>query len=250
MIRCPRCNTELPDGVAFCDACGAPVRGQMPPASPVYQPLPGETTIATPVGQTACPVCGTPVIPGEAFCDNCGASLLTSAGAPAYPAGPPPFAAPGPPVPAAPAAPVSPPFAGPPPAPAGGTSPFSGTAGYPPATPAPSPAPPVSDRPPRLVVVSSRAELPLPGRDDVILGREDQQSNSFPDIDFNPHGGLEQGVSRRHARITHRAGQYFLEDLNSVNGTLLNQRRIPANTPMPLRTGDHIMLGRLGLTFE
>jgi pSer/pThr/pTyr-binding forkhead associated (FHA) protein len=103
---------------------------------------------------------------------------------------------------------------------------------------------------PRLIVVSSRAELPLPARDDIIVGREDAQSNSYPDVDLNPHGGLEQGVSRRHARISQRNGQWYVEDLNSVNGTLLNQKRIPANSPQPLHPGDHVMLGRLGLTFE
>src|SRR5689334_19131904 len=117
MIRCPRCNTELPDGVSFCDACGAPVRGQMPPASPVYQPLGGSAPDPAPVaasGPSVCPVCGTPVIPGEAFCDNCGAALLTSSGSTTYTPGPPPFAdmqsAPPPfsPTPAAPPAYVAP----------------------------------------------------------------------------------------------------------------------------------------------
>ena len=241
MIRCPRCNTELPDGVAFCDACGAPVRGQMPPASPVYQPFGGDPAATNPpLGGVVCPVCGTPALPGEAYCDNCGASLVSATTTGAYPVTPPPFAPP---------LTTPPPFAPP-------------AAGPPPFAPAPSPAPPpapVVQAPasgmtppvrPRLVVVSTRAELPLPARDDIVAGREDPQSNSYPDIDLNPHGALEQGVSRRHARITLRGGQYFLEDLNSVNGTLLNQRRIPANTPMPIRPGDHIMLGRLGLTFE
>lgn len=243
MIRCPRCNTELPDGVSFCDACGAPVRGQMPPASPVYQPLtPGPAPGMAPTSQVVCPVCGTQAIAGEAYCDNCGASLLTPAGSTAAYPSTPPFAGPPAPAPATP-----PPFAGPPaPAP-----PFAGLPGATPpyGSPAPTPAP-AGTHSARLVVTSSRAELPLPTRDDIILGREDSQSNSYPDVDFNPHGGLEQGVSRRHARITQRGGQFFLEDLNSVNGTLLNQRRIPANSPLPLRSGDHVMLGRLGMTFE
>lgn len=263
MIRCPRCNTELPDGVSFCDACGAPVKGQMPPASPVYQPLGGGAPAPVPVaappaatGPSVCPVCGTPVIPGEAFCDNCGAALLTSSGSTTYTPGPPPFAdtqttqppyTPAPP-PAFTPAPVPPPYVAPPSPP-----PFAPAAAppyVPPAAPAPAPSPAGGLQQGRLIVTASRAELPLPMRDDVILGREDSQSNSFPDVDLNPHGGLEQGVSRRHARISQRNGQFYLEDLNSVNGTLHNQRRIPANTPIPLRGGDSIMLGRLGLTFE
>src|SRR5436309_10626470 len=99
MIRCPRCNTELPDGVSFCDACGAPVRGQMPPASPVYQPFASDPAATLPGAQPVCAVCGTPAIPGEAYCDNCGASLL-AAGSTTYPA---PFAGPAnPPAPAPP----------------------------------------------------------------------------------------------------------------------------------------------------
>src|SRR5689334_1312951 len=94
MIRCPRCNTELPDGVSFCDACGAPVRGQMPPASPVYQPFGGDTAAPAAGGQVVCPVCGTPALPGEAYCDNCGASLLNANTTAAYPVSPPPFAPP------------------------------------------------------------------------------------------------------------------------------------------------------------
>jgi FHA domain/Double zinc ribbon len=238
MIRCPRCNTELPDGVSFCDACGAPVRGQMPPANPVYQPFAGAAPAPVPGGQMTCPVCGTPVLAGEAFCDNCGAALLTDPGATlSHATQPPPFAAPQAPAPVAP-----PPFA--PSAP----PPFAAA----PLVPAPAPAPvaAATGTRPRLVVVSSRAELPLPARDDIIVGREDAQSNSYPDVDLNPHGGLEQGVSRRHARITQRGGQWFVEDLNSVNGTLLNQKRIPANSPQPLQPGDQVMLGRLGLTFE
>ena len=248
---------------SFCDACGAPVRGQMPPAGPVYQPVAGAAPPA-PGGQTVCPVCGSPVIAGEAFCDNCGAALLTSAGAGVYQAGPPPFD---------PSATIDPGATLPPqsgaPVRGAGASCAVRAAGAAAAAiragrgrvatarrlhagpgsraRAGSRAPP---RAPRLVVVSTRAELPLPARDDIILGREDAQSNSYPDVDLNPHGGLEQGVSRRHARITLRGGQYFVEDLNSVNGTLLNQRRLTAHTPTPLRPGDHLLLGRLGLTFE
>ena len=228
MIRCPRCNNELPDGVSFCDACGAPIRGGMPPASPVYQPYADPATEMPPLApgaSTVCPVCGTPVIPGEAFCDNCGSALLGNTAVGAAPASAGSYAPP----------PIS----------------------YAP-DPAPAPLPPVVAPPPvaipqfspRLIVSSTRAEIPLPGRNELIVGREDPQSNNYPDVDLNPHGALELGVSRRHALITQSGAQYFIEDLNSVNGTLLNQRRIPPRTRMPLNPGDQVMFGRLGLIFE
>jgi hypothetical protein len=219
--------------VSFCDACGAPIGGGMPPASPVYQPYTADpmTDVApiAPGASTVCPVCGTPVIPGEAFCDNCGSALLGNAA-------------------------VGAPVAVPPAAPGGYAPPPVSYAPEP--TPAPPPPviapPPVAAPPlsPRLIISSTRAEIPLPARPELIVGREDPQSNNYPDVDLNPHGALELGVSRRHALLTQTGNQYYIEDLNSVNGTLLNQRRIPPRTRMPLNPGDQVMLGRLGLTFE
>src|SRR5947209_10748901 len=91
-IYCLNCGVSLPDGVAFCDACGTPVRGQNQgpaagPAAAAPQPFgsysPGGSQAAGPMagsGSVACPVCGAAALPGEAFCDNCGASLLSGAG--------------------------------------------------------------------------------------------------------------------------------------------------------------------------
>ena len=60
----------------------------------------------------------------------------------------------------------------------------------------------------------------------------------------------EGGVSRKHARITRQGNQFFIEDLNSSNGTFVNGVRI-SNTPSPIRTGARIQLGRsVTLRFE
>ena len=48
-------------------------------------------------------------------------------------------------------------------------------------------------------------------------------------------------VSRRHAEIRKAAGQYMLADLGSFNGTLINEQRITA--PTPLYDNDQIQLG-------
>ena len=45
----------------------------------------------------------------------------------------------------------------------------------------------------------------------------------------------DQSVSKRHARIYMDGGKWFLEDLKSVNGTVVNNRRI--TEPMPLAPG-------------
>ena len=48
-------------------------------------------------------------------------------------------------------------------------------------------------------------------------------------------------VSRRHTRLYLDAGVYVVEDLGSTNGTFINGQRL--TTPVPLRSGDLIMLG-------
>jgi FHA domain-containing protein/zinc ribbon protein len=53
-------------------------------------------------------------------------------------------------------------------------------------------------------------------------------------------------VSRRHAVLTQRDGQFFIEDLGSLNGTFLNRRRIESG---PLADGDELQIGKYRLTF-
>lgn len=212
-IICPKCGVSLPDGAAFCDACGTPLRGQS-------QGAPQAT--AAPIGSVVCPVCGAAALPGEAFCDNCGAALLpptaytapVQTGAPAQSAPAPPSYSP---------APMS---------------------GYAQATPRQITASLVVTSPP------PPATIPVPGRPDLIVGRSDPQSNSYPDIDLGPYGGLDLGVSRRHFRLTRNGDQFYVEDFSSMNGTIVNGQRIPPHTLQPLRSGDHVVLGKMELVFE
>jgi len=56
-------------------------------------------------------------------------------------------------------------------------------------------------------------------------------------------------VSRQHARITHTAGGYVVEDLGSTNGTFINGERLMA--PRVLNPGDLIGFGEdVTLTFD
>jgi DNA-binding winged helix-turn-helix (wHTH) protein len=58
----------------------------------------------------------------------------------------------------------------------------------------------------------------------------------------------QTAVSRRHARISIRAGKAVLEDLKSRNGTFLRGRRLSA--PAQLHDGDVIRLGSIAMTFR
>ena len=48
-------------------------------------------------------------------------------------------------------------------------------------------------------------------------------------------------VSRRHAQIRISKGQFYIKDLNSTNGTLINGRKI--NKPELLKNGDMLTIG-------
>jgi len=53
----------------------------------------------------------------------------------------------------------------------------------------------------------------------------------------------ERTVSRRHARLWFDNGRWLLEDLQSANGTLVNNMRIHAQQPVILNDGDIINFG-------
>jgi len=55
-------------------------------------------------------------------------------------------------------------------------------------------------------------------------------------------------ASAHHALILWREGQWWIEDLDSHNGTLLNKK--PLNTPAALSSGDEIQIGETTLRFE
>ena len=52
---------------------------------------------------------------------------------------------------------------------------------------------------------------------------------------------IDEAVSAHHARLTHHHGQWWLEDLNSTNGTFLNQEQL--STSAVVITGDHFKCG-------
>jgi pSer/pThr/pTyr-binding forkhead associated (FHA) protein len=53
-------------------------------------------------------------------------------------------------------------------------------------------------------------------------------------------------VSRRHAQVLRRDGQFVIEDKGSLNGTFLNRRRIESGQ---LEDGDEVQIGKYKLTF-
>lgn len=82
------------------------------------------------------------------------------------------------------------------------------------------------------------------------IGRWDADGGVFPDVDLDSDDP-EAKVSRRHARVTLRNGEYFVDDLGSTNGTFLNRgKRLLPGQPQPLREGDEIIVGKTFLRFH
>lgn len=101
-----------------------------------------------------------------------------------------------------------------------------------------------------LIVPGTETILPLPKKAEVVLGRADARSSKQPDIDLEPHGAIEAGVSRLHARLIYTDQGWMIEDMDSTNGTSVNMHPIPARDPVRVRTGDVIRCGRLPLVFQ
>ncbi len=104
----------------------------------------------------------------------------------------------------------------------------------------------------KLVIERGRSagkQFPL-SEDESQIGRWDADGGIFPDVDLDADDP-EAKVSRRHARIMRRTGQYFVEDLGSTNGTFINRgRRLLPGDKQPLRDGDEIIVGKTFLRFH
>ena len=59
---------------------------------------------------------------------------------------------------------------------------------------------------------------------------------------------LDREVSREHFRLTHDGREYLLEDLGSINGTLVNDESI--HQIVPLHDGDTVQAGQVRLRFS
>lgn len=258
MAICPAGHTSSADD--YCDVCGLPIDSTANGA-----PAPIEAHAAPEA--VRCPNCGTPNAPDALFCEACGYDFTTgtlprSAAVPSSPDEPEvaefvaegapvtePDAPPAEPVdtPAAPIEPAETPADQPvepieTPAPA---EPWEA-----PAVPEPNPAPaggrllhpqPTSVDwvaevwidPDWYATQGSTDALPSPGLPDVVplratsvlIGRVSVSRNIHPDIDCDP----DTGVSRRHAQISTDGPRWWIEDLESANGTFVG----PSAGPLP-----------------
>lgn len=218
-VICP--NGHSSTSTDYCDVCGSPIdtAPQAPVGeSPAPAAAPGEP--AEPAGQATCSNCGAPASPNALFCENCGYDFTT---------GSLPVAAPAP-APAPPSSPTPPP-----------PGPDSWVAEiwidpdwY--AVQKPEDAMPSAGLP---------ALVPLRERS-LLVGRPSVSRNIHPAIDC----GADTGVSRRHCQLNTDGQRWWVEDLQSSNGTYVSRAGDPLPTdPIPpgqrreLEDGDRLYVG-------
>jgi hypothetical protein len=221
MITCERCQTENVDGAQYCDECGLPLaaagaRARAEARTPILQMLNKPVTVA---GDGSAASRSSDLISPDAPTKHDGgggdvSSVSISEASPGVKAST-----------AARSTPAAPPRAG-----TGGAHVAHAA----------------------LIINRGRSagkEFPV-HEDEAYIGRWDADSGIFPDVDLDSDDP-EAKVSRRHARIARRGGQYYIEDLGSTNGTFINRgRRLLPGDRQPLNDGDEIIIGKTFLRFH
>ncbi|MGE0711815.1 MAG: FHA domain-containing protein [Planctomycetota bacterium] len=91
----------------------------------------------------------------------------------------------------------------------------------------------------------------------IVVGRQSRREHRLDEavtvVGRDSGASLELGdlqISRRHALLIRARQGYFVKDLGSKNGVLLNQERVPTRQQAVLRNGDVLSIGRTTLIFK
>ncbi len=217
----------------YCDVCGMPIDSAANAPAPSAPPPPADTPADAQGGSggpgaggafgQACPNCSTQNRADALFCENCGYDFTT--GTMPRPLDPPTFTAP---EELAPPQPVETPETQPAAQPDAPIAPASGApeAGF-------EWVAEVWIDPAWYEAQESPDPLPSPGLPDVaplrtsssLIGRVSKSRNIHPEIDC----GTDSGVSRRQTQLTTDGTRWWVEDLDSANGTFVG----PASGALP-----------------
>lgn len=99
----------------------------------------------------------------------------------------------------------------------------------------------------RLVDVASGTAFFFSSGDETTIGRADPVTGILPDVDLT---GVDtnRSVSRRHAKIIKSNDDYVvLEEVGTVNGTFVNDQRIPTGVPVIIHNGDLVKIGLVSM---
>ncbi len=262
---CPDGHTSSSED--YCDVCGLPIQSAprstgggssplpppLPSSAPAARPAggaPGPSTsplslgVPAPAGTLTCANCSTDNPADALFCENCGYDFTTGQlPRPVEPLMPPdpvglqPPGRPNPPAQPADPQPVPPPV----PSPPGQDAPATWVAEVW-VDPDWHAAQGVTDP---LPSVGAPAVVPLAERS-VLVGRTSTSRNIHPQIDCS----TDNGVSRRHAQLSTDGQRWWIEDLQSSNGTFVGGAGepvpadpVPAGQRVELADDDRVYVG-------
>ena len=97
-----------------------------------------------------------------------------------------------------------------------------------------------------IFLLDTPKPLAIRALDEFILGREIEGSQEEI-VDLTPYGAFSSGVSRRHAMIRRKKDKFEIIDLDSTNGTWLNEKRLTPTKAYALPSGATIRVGQLRL---
>ncbi len=93
-------------------------------------------------------------------------------------------------------------------------------------------------KPGGLFIVFQGRSIPITSR--ITMGRDENNSIVLEDV----------LASRHHAVIQKVKDDYFIEDLNSTNGTFVNAQPVPPGKYVRLNPADTILIGRTELSLQ
>lgn len=95
-----------------------------------------------------------------------------------------------------------------------------------------------------IFVAGSKEPLVMTINQPMTFGRSVSQ-NLQSHIDLTRNNAVDNGVSRLHARLHYENNNFYIEDLNSINGTYVNGDPLKPATKRMLNNADELRLGRL-----
>ncbi|MDP3275940.1 MAG: FHA domain-containing protein [Deltaproteobacteria bacterium] len=231
MSKCSRCGTDNPGTMRFCRMCGNTVANEGAKATPPPNVAPPAQVAIPKPSHSSCPRCAARVENAAAFCGVCGLSTTDMF-----------------PVTAAPVAHVDSPLH----AAVKVAQPIVEMAAVSSPIATPIVASPIVVAP---IARADQRDQPEPAGARVVTILKDGSEGQVYRIsggatDFGRSEGNivladDPYLSPRHARISFRDGQYFLKDLDSVNGIFSRIR-----DAVRLTDGDVLLLGQQVLRFE
>lgn len=99
-----------------------------------------------------------------------------------------------------------------------------------------------------FVLGSERIYTMMPEGKDLLIGRQHKATGPQPDLDLTPYGAIKAGTSRLHVALKRDRNTWWLIDMNSSNGTWVDEERLAPFEPHLLGATAHVFLSHLEVT--